>query len=67
MIEVSLNGQLREIDEKNSLVQILEQFDFRRERVAVAINSEFVSRDGYHNVFLKAGDLVDIVGAVAGG
>lgn len=67
MIEVSLNGQLRQVDEKVALAQLLEQFGFRCEKVAVAINSEFVARDRYHNVFLNAGDLVDIVSAVAGG
>ncbi len=67
MIEISLNGQLREVNEKLALAQLLEDLGYRCEKVAVAINSEFVPRADYANTFLRAGDAIDVVQPVQGG
>jgi sulfur carrier protein len=67
MIEISLNGQLREVNEQISLLQTLEQLGYRCEKIAVAINSEFVPRTSYDTTFLHGDDVVDVVLPVQGG
>ena len=67
MIEISLNGQRREINESISLLQAVEDLGYRSEKIAVAINSEFVPRANYANTFLRNGDAVDVVLPMQGG
>lgn len=67
MIEVFFNGECKTIDESKALAAILLDSGFDCARVAVAVNSEFVSRNSYESFFLKAHDKVDVVAPVAGG
>lgn len=67
MIEVVINGERKSIDGKKPLAMILQDSDFNCARIAVAVNSEFVTRSNYEKYFLKAGDNVDVVAPVAGG
>lgn len=67
MIEVLLNGQRREIEEDVSLLQTLEGLGYRCEKIAVAINSEFVPRTSYAKTFLRGDDAIDVVLPVQGG
>ncbi|MDB6061451.1 MAG: thiamine biosynthesis protein ThiS [Verrucomicrobiaceae bacterium] len=67
MIEISVNGKSQQVDATLTLASALTAWGYRCEKVAVAINSEFVSRVDYQVLFFSAGDLVDIVVPVAGG
>jgi sulfur carrier protein len=67
MIEISLNGQVREFDEHLPLLQALIEWGYRCEKVAVAINSEFVPRADYEKTFLRDDDAIDVVLPVQGG
>lgn len=67
MIEIFINGERAAVDESKCLATLLAAREFSCSRIAVAINSEFVARSDYENVFLKAGDVVDVVAPVAGG
>lgn len=66
MIEISLNGERREI-QPLLLSVALDDWGYQCERVAVAINSEFVARADYGRTTLRANDRVDVVGPVQGG
>lgn len=67
MIEVSVNGERRQVDAAMTLADALVQWNYECARVAVAINSEFVPRADYMARKLAAGDCVDVVAPVAGG
>ncbi len=67
MIDIFVNGECRQVDKALSVAAALEQWGFERARVAVAINSEFVSRADYGDRHFAADDCVDIVAPVAGG
>lgn len=67
MIDVVINGEHLAVDESQTLAELLTAKEFNCSRVAVAINSEFVARSNYGNVFLAANDIVDVVAPVAGG
>lgn len=67
MIEVSVNNESKQIDNDKSLAELLGDWGFECQRVAVAINEDFVPRSTYADVSLKAGDRVDVVAPVQGG
>ncbi|HUH36683.1 MAG TPA: sulfur carrier protein ThiS [Spongiibacteraceae bacterium] len=67
MIAVQLNGEARELGAALSLSQALEQWGYRCDKVAVAINTEFVPRSRYHEIVIKNGDALDVVAPVQGG
>lgn len=67
MIEVFVNGEKRRIDMQIVLTDALQQWGYVCEKIAVAINGEFVSRGSYNNTQLHAGDMLDVVSPVQGG
>ena len=67
MIEILVNGEMREVDAALSLTQALHTWGFRCEKIAVAINSEFVARADYAKTYLRNGDALDVVAPVQGG
>ena len=67
MIDVFINGERKSIDEKSDLAAVLIANNFNFSRIAVAVNSEFVTRGEYSQRFLKFGDMLDVVVPVAGG
>ena len=67
MIEVSVNSESRQVDNRRNLAELLGDWGFDCQRVAVAVNEDFVPRSTYANVSLQAGDRVDVVAPVQGG
>lgn len=67
MISVSLNGSAREIEQTQSLADLLTGWGYVCERVAVARNGDFVARADYGKTTLQPGDRIDVVAPVQGG
>lgn len=67
MITVSVNNQLKTVPAASSVSQALSLWDYRGEKIAVAINGEFVPRSRYEQHQLLADDCIDIVTPVQGG
>lgn len=67
MIEVMLNGEPRTLPQATVLADALEQWGYRCERIAVAINGEFVARGEYAQRLINARDELDVVAPVQGG
>jgi sulfur carrier protein len=67
MIKIFLNNEIKELDEKMSIEQILLEFGFHKDKVAIAVNTEFVPRSSYANFFIKDNDRVDVLVPVQGG
>jgi sulfur carrier protein len=67
MIEIHVNGEVCNIDAQNRLSDALQSWGYTCERVAVAIDGEFVARADYANTILRAGNVLDIVAPVQGG
>lgn len=66
MIEISVNNE-KKILKATTVAILLGECGFTAEKVAVAINAEFVPRSQYASHQLKNGDLVDVLSAVQGG
>lgn len=67
MIEVSVNGERRQLTAATTIAAALASWNYDGDCVAVAINSEFVPRADYAVRQFAAGDRIDVVAPVAGG
>jgi sulfur carrier protein len=67
MIEVTVNGAARSVDEQASVAWLVDDLAAGRRGVAVAINSEIVSRSAWESTMLAAGDRIEVLRAIQGG
>jgi sulfur carrier protein len=63
---VKVNGEDKELPEGTTLRQLVEQFNFKCEKVAIELNRRLARADKY-DLPLKGGDEVEIVTFVGGG
>ena len=66
-MQITVNGELRNVSERLTVADLLAQLDLTPARVAVEVNEEVVSRDAYARDTLAEGDRVEIVHFVGGG
>lgn len=67
MIMISVNNSRQSINNNSSVATLLEQLGYQSNKVAVAVNSDFVPRSQYNEYKLNDNDAVDILSAVQGG
>jgi len=67
VIQLSVNGQVRQVEPGASVTRLLETLAMSGKRVAVEKNGEIVPRSQYSNTRLADGDALEIVVAVGGG
>jgi thiamine biosynthesis protein ThiS len=67
MVEIEVNGQVREVEAGTTVAGLLEAMGLRREHVAVEKNREIVPRSAHADTGLAAGDRLEIVTFVGGG
>ena len=66
-MNITLNGEAREIADGTLLSQLIEQLDLVGKRLAVEINREIVPRSEHAAYIIQAGDSIEIVHAIGGG
>ena len=64
---IQINGEKKEIRERLSVAQLLEELGIRPARVVVELNRDILQREAHGTTFLKEGDAVEIVHFVGGG
>jgi sulfur carrier protein len=67
MIQLSLNNEPAQLAEGTRLSDALSDWHYGDQKIAVAINGEFVPRSAYAERVLHAGDEVDVVKPIGGG
>ena len=67
MITISVNNQRRHCEAASPLAEQLEVWGFSCEKVAVAVNGDFVPRSQYGEYRLSDGDQLDVLAPVQGG
>lgn len=67
MIQLSVNGQARQLEPGASLERLLQALELAGKKVAVEKNGEIVPRSRYADTALADGDSLEIVVAVGGG
>ena len=66
-MEITVNGDPREVDPGTTLGQLIEEMGLAERRLAVEVNREIVPRSACPGHELEAGDRVEIVHAIGGG
>jgi len=66
-MNITLNGELREIPDTASVAQLVEILGLSNKRMAMEINEEIVPRSTFEQRIIQAGDKIEIVGAIGGG
>ncbi len=67
MIEVSVNGELKQLNEGLNVSQMIEALNYKTKGFAVAVNTTFVAITSYEKTIIKSGDTIDILAPVQGG
>ena len=64
---ITVNGQIREIDDELSVVDLFRVLELPDSGIAIAVNGSVVLRKEHPTHFLAEDDVVEIIRAVAGG
>ena len=67
MIKVSVNGEIKELDENLNINQLIAALNYKTKGFAVAVNTTFVSIKSYEETIIQDGDTIDILAPVQGG
>lgn len=67
MMNVTLNGQQRELGCGLSVAELLDDLNLEPVRVAVEVNRQLISRGDFGLTTLDDGDVVEVVTLVGGG
>jgi len=67
VIDLTVNGKLRQADDNSSLEQYLRTIDIDLKFVAVGYNGEVIQKERFPSLYLYNGDVLEIVRPVGGG
>ncbi|SFV71758.1 hypothetical protein MNB_SV-13-515 [hydrothermal vent metagenome] len=67
MIKVSVNGEIKEIEENLNVKELIVVLNYTVKGFAIAINTTFVSLAKYEETMIQNGDTIDILAPVQGG
>ena len=67
MIKISVNGDIKEIEEDLTVYKLIELLGYTTQGFAVAINTVFIAIANYDKTIVKHGDTIDILSPVQGG
>jgi len=67
VIQLSVNGQVRQLETGANVERLLGELELAGKRVAVEKNGEIIPRSRYADTRLAEGDALEIVVAVGGG
>jgi len=66
-MQISLNGDTKNLDKNTSLQQLLTSLDLEGKRLAVEINGDIIPKSQHSKLQLSDGDKLEIVQAIGGG
>ncbi len=67
MVTIVLNGEKKEIESEVTLDRLLDLFSLPRQRVAVELNKEVISRKNWEQTTVGESDRIEVVHFVGGG
>jgi sulfur carrier protein len=67
MIQLTINGEVRQLHQSINIEQFIAQNNLQGKRIAIERNGEIVPRSQYGEHYLADGDHLEVVVAVGGG
>ena len=66
-MKITINGEIKELEEEVNLSHLLELFSLPSRRVAVELNQQVVRKQDWDSVMIREDDRLEIVHFVGGG
>jgi sulfur carrier protein len=66
-MQITLNGQKKELPDSMTVLTLLEHLNISHQRVAVELNEMIVKKDRYGDTVVQNGDSLEIVSFMGGG
>jgi sulfur carrier protein len=66
-IKIKVNGKVNSINEKTSLLKLLNDLKIPLKKVAIEINQQIIDKKKLKKIYLKKNDKVEIVHFIGGG
>ena len=66
-MQISVNGTPREVSENINLLTLLQDLKLNPDTIVVELNREVVAKEGYEQIKLAHGDILELVRFVGGG
>ena len=66
-MEIIVNGQRRDIKDKSTVLQLLNELQVKEKTMAVAINMEIVKKEQWEKHTIHEGDKLELLHFVGGG
>ena len=66
-MQLTINGQIKEVDAELTVQQLLVQLGLRSDRVVVELNHEILSAEKHHTTKLQQNDTIELIQFVGGG
>lgn len=67
MINITLNGESHQIDQKLDIDELIDLFALPRDRVAIEVNENVIRRADWSSTVVNDGDTFEVVHFVGGG
>ncbi|MDY3909101.1 MAG: sulfur carrier protein ThiS [Eubacterium sp.] len=64
---IRINGEDKNGYDDVSVEEMVKRENFSKDRIAVEVNGDIVSKSVYHETILHSGDIVEVVSFVGGG
>ena len=66
-MQIKVNGEMREIEEGSSMLDLIRSLGLEERVMASALNMEIVKQDAWGSAVLKEGDTIELLDFVGGG
>lgn len=66
-MEIKVNGEMREMAEGSSMLDLIRSLRLEERVMASALNMEIVKQDAWKDTLLKEGDTIELLDFVGGG
>jgi sulfur carrier protein len=66
-MEIKVNGEIREMAEGSSMLDLIRSLGLEERVMASALNMEIVKKDAWNSVILSEGDTIELLDFVGGG
>ena len=66
-IKIKVNGKVNSINEKTSLLKLLNDLKIPLKKVAIELNQQIIDKKKLKKIYLKKNDKVEIVHFIGGG
>jgi len=66
-IKIRVNGKVNSINEKTSLLKLLNDLKIPLKKVAIELNQQIIDKKNLKRIYLKKDDKVEIVHFIGGG